>query len=66
MATLFEKITESKESLAEYLLKYCDNPLCECNEDMCNFCELYNDSNNKCTEERCLAAIIKGLDSEVN
>ncbi|MFW5676317.1 MAG: hypothetical protein ACOCNL_08565 [Acetivibrio ethanolgignens] len=69
MATLFEKITESKESLAKYLLKACDNPLCECDEDMCDFCELYNipnRGNHDCNEERCLRAIIKGLDSEVN
>lgn len=66
MATLFEKITESKESLAEYLLKSCDNPLFECNEDMCDFCESDNLPNHDCTEERCLSAIIKGLDSEIN
>lgn len=66
MATLFEKITETKESLAEYLLKASDNPLCECNEDMCDFCELSNIPNCDCTEERCLSAIIKGLDSQVN
>lgn len=66
MATLFAKITESKESLAEYLLKACDNPIYECNEDMCDFCELYDIPNHECDEERCLSAIIKGLDSEVN
>lgn len=63
MGTLFEKITESKESLAEYLLKACDNPVCECNEDMCDFCEL-SDCDD-CTKERCLNAIIKALDSQV-
>ena len=26
MANLFQKITESKETLAKYLLKCCDNP----------------------------------------
>ena len=65
MATLFEKITESKETLAEYLLKACDNPVCERNEDMCDFCEL-SDISNDCTEERCLNAIVKALDSQVN
>ena len=65
MGTLFEKITESKESLAEYLLKACDNPICECNEDMCDFCELSDVKNCDCTEERCLNAIIRALDSQV-
>lgn len=67
MSTLFEKITESKETLAEYLLKSCDNPISECSEDMCDFCELSNISNCEfdCTEERCLNAIIKALDSQV-
>lgn len=66
MATLFEKITATKESLAEYLLKACDNPLWERNEDMCDFCELSDVKNCDCTEERCLDAIIKALDSQVN
>ena len=65
MGTLFEKITANKETLAEYLLKACDNPLCECDEDMCDFCEL-SDISNDCTEERCLNAIVKALDSQVN
>ena len=66
MATLFEKITASKETLAEYLLKSCDNPISERNEDMCDFCELSDISNcDDCTKERCLNAIIKGLDSQV-
>lgn len=30
--TLFEKITQNKEALAEYLLQSCDNPLSETNE----------------------------------
>ena len=63
MITLFEKITASKESLAEYLLKSCDNPLFELDQDMCDFCEL-SDCDD-CTEERCLNAIIKALDSQV-
>ena len=69
MATLFEKITESKETLAEYLLKACDNPVCECDEDMCDFCELSDIQNlscDDCTKERCLNAIIRALDSQVN
>ena len=67
MGTLFEKITESKESLAEYLLKACDNPISERNEDMCDFCELSDIKNcDDCTEERYLNAIIKALDNPVN
>ena len=67
MATLFEKITANKETLAEYLLKSCDNPIFECNQDMCDFCELSDIKNcDDCTEERCLNAIIKALDSKVS
>lgn len=66
MGTLFEKITESKETLAEYLLKSCDNPICERNQDMCDFCELSDVKNcDECIEEKCLNAIIKALDSQV-
>ena len=61
--TLFEKITKDKKSLAEYLVKCCDNPLYECNEDMCDFCDNYD---SKCNEDNCINAIIKGLDSEAN
>lgn len=39
--TLFEKITQNKETLAEYLLQSCDNPLSETNEDMCDFLRYY-------------------------
>ena len=63
MANLFQKITESKEALAEYLLKCCDNPLYECNEDMCDICE--KPADRECNEKDCLNAIVKGLDSEV-
>ena len=62
MGTLFEKITANKETLAEYLLKSCDNPISECDQDMCDFCDDCDD----CTEERCLSAIVKALDSQVN
>lgn len=62
MANLFQKITESKETLAAYLLKCCDNPLCECNEDMCEICE--KPADRECNEKDCLNAIVKGLDSE--
>lgn len=65
MATLFEIITKDKETLAEYLLKCCDNPICEVNEDMCDFCDKC-DSDQQCDKDSCLNAIIKGLDSEVN
>lgn len=65
MATLFEKITKDKKSLADYLLKCCDNPISELNEDMCDFCDKY-DTEQACDEDSCINAIIKGLDSEVN
>lgn len=61
--TLFEKITKDKKSLAEYLLKCCDNPLFEVNEDMCDFCD--KDDGSECDDCSCMKAIIKGLDSEV-
>lgn len=64
MATLFEKITKDKKALADYLLKCCDNPLSELNEDMCDFCD--KPDERACDEDSCLNAIIKGLDSEVN
>lgn len=64
MATLFEKITKDKKSLAEYLLRCCDNPLFEVNQDMCDFCDNC-DGERECDECSCLNAIIKGLDSEV-
>lgn len=63
--TLFEKITKDKKTLAEYLLKCCDNPLCECDEDMCDFCDL-DGSGHECNDDGCLNAIIKGLDSQVD
>ena len=44
--TLFEKITQNKEALAEYLLQSCDNPLSETNEDMCDFCDILNTDDN--------------------
>lgn len=62
--TLFEKITQNKESLAEYLLQSCDNPLSETNEDMCDFCDI-SSNGGQCDDESCKQAILKGLDSEV-
>ena len=62
--TLFEKITKNKESLAEYLLQSCDNPLSETNEYMCDFGDISN-TDNQCDDESCKQAILKGLDSEV-
>ena len=62
--TLFERITQNKEALAEYLLQSCDNPLSETNEDMCDFCDIMSDGG-QCNEESCLQAILKGLDCEV-
>lgn len=62
--TLFEKLTQSKEILAEYLLKCCDNPLYECNEDMCDFCN--KTDKQQCCDQYCLDAIMTGLDSKIN
>lgn len=62
--TLFEKITQNKEALAEYLLQSCDNPLSETNEGMCDYCNIMRDGG-QCNEENCMQAILKGLDSEV-
>lgn len=61
--TLFEKITKDKETLAEYLLKCCDNPICERNEDMCDLCE--KPWSDPCDYDCCLKAVLKGLSSEV-
>ena len=61
--TLFEKITKDKETLAEYLLKCCDNPMCECNQDMCDFCEIQD--GHQCSDDYCLKALVKGLGNEV-
>ena len=61
--TLYDQITQSKETLAAYLLKCCDNPLCEVNEDMCNFCDISD--TQPCDSENCLKAIIKGLGREI-
>lgn len=63
--TLFEKITKDKETLAEYLLECCDNPVCERNEDMCDFCEKPCERDVPCTDDYCLKAVLKGLSSEV-
>ena len=62
--TLFERITQNKEALAEYLLQSCDNPLSETNEGMCDFCDIMREGG-QCNEGSCLQAILKGLDSEV-
>ena len=65
MATLFEYITKDKKSLAEYLLKCCDNPISDLNQDMCDFCAI-SDTEQECNECHCIDAIVKWLDSEVN
>ena len=59
--TLFEKLTQSKEVLAQYLLDYYDNPLID-TLGMCNLCKKYGDK--QCNNDDCLQAIIKGLDFE--
>lgn len=51
--TLFERITQNKEALAEYLLQSCDNPLSETNEGMCDFCDIMSEGG-QCNEESCL------------
>ena len=63
--TNFEKIKAMNvEELAEYIFANCDNPLCECNQDMCDICEV-NDSGEECKEEYCIKALVKMLNTEV-
>lgn len=63
--TNFEKIKAmTVEELAEYIFANCDNPLCECNEDMCELCECF-DNDKECDEEYCIKSLVKMLNSEV-
>lgn len=55
----------SDEELANYIMNNCDNPISEKNNDMCDFCEKYEDELAKCDREGCKKAIVKWLQSEV-
>lgn len=54
----------SDEELAEFILKNCDNPISEVNEDMCDFCD-NSEGESECDDESCKRAIVKWLQSEV-
>lgn len=51
----------SDEGLAEFIMKNCDNPLHENNEDMCDYCPVYSDNAKACEDEDCKNAIIRWL-----
>lgn len=53
------------EELAEFIIKNCDNPISEKNEDMCDYCKKYEDEAAECDKEGCKKAIVKWLQSEV-
>lgn len=53
------------EELAEFIINNCDNPVSENNEDMCDYCEKYEDKAAKCDKESCKKAIVNWLQSEV-
>lgn len=55
----------SHEELAEFILNNCDNPMQEVNEDMCDYCEKYEDEKAECNYDRCKKAIVKWLQLEV-
>lgn len=55
----------SSEELAEFIINNCDNPISEKNEDMCDYCEKYEDEATECDREGCKKAIVKWLQSEV-
>lgn len=52
------------EELAEFIINNCDNPISEKNEDVCEYCEKYEDKEAECDEEGCKKAIVKWLQSE--
>ena len=54
----------SDEQLAEFILKNCDNPLTENNEDMCDYCPAYSDNDKACAGEYCKNAIMSWLKEE--
>lgn len=54
----------SDDELAEFIVKSCDNPMLEKNEDMCDFCDKYEDEKAECNEEECKMAVVKWLKSE--
>ena len=55
----------SDEELAEFIINNCDNPISENNEDICDYCEKYEDEAAECDKEGCKKAIVKWLQSEV-
>ena len=54
----------SDEEMAEYLLKSCENPMMEVNEEICDFCNIYEE-DKRCNDDYCKNAILKWLHSEV-
>lgn len=54
----------SDGELAEFILNNCDNPISENNEDICDYCEEYEDKEAECYKEGCKKAIVKWLRSE--
>ena len=56
----------SGEELAEFIINNCDNPISQKNDDMCDYCEKYEDEKTaECDREGCKKAIVKWLRSEV-
>lgn len=54
----------SDAEIADFILKNCDNPISEVNEDMCNFCNIYEEDKG-CDSDYCKNALLKWLQSEV-
>ena len=54
----------SDSEIAEFILKNCDNPMSDVNEDMCDFCNIYGE-NEGCDNDSCKKAILNFLQSEV-
>ena len=56
----------SDEELAEFIINNCDNPISQKNDDMCDYCEKYEDEKTaECDSDGCKKAIAKWLQSEV-
>ena len=56
----------SDEELAEFIINTCDNPISQKNDDMCDYCEKYEDEKTaECDSDGCKKAIAKWLQSEV-
>ena len=54
----------SDEEIADFILKNCDNPISEVNEDMCDFCSIFEEDKG-CDSDYCKNALLKWLQSEV-